>query len=150
MIRRGEKGFTLVEILVAMGLLVIGMSGVIALFSGALDLEAEAAERMDAALLLPEAVERISVEAAARVAGGSKGGKSRGDGEFGLGATNRWKCRYLFESVPGDDAGREVLARVTLVVPAPGGERTYEFGYLPIALPSDNQAILRGRTGKPQ
>ncbi len=147
--RSRQSGFTLVEILVAMGLLVIGMTGIISLFSAALDLETEASERMEASLLLPEALERVGDEAAARAnATAGARGRNRGDGEFVIGTTGRWRCRYLFESVPGDDVGREVLARVTLTVPSPGGDRRYDFGYIPIILPSDNVVILRGQPRK--
>ena len=43
--RRDASGFTLIEVLVATSLLVVGMTGVLALFGAALALESEAEER---------------------------------------------------------------------------------------------------------
>ena len=57
--RRTDRGFSLIEILVATSLLVIGMTGVLALFTTALTLESEAEQRTDVALALPEAVREI-------------------------------------------------------------------------------------------
>lgn len=144
--RRGTDGFTLIEILVAMMLLVIGMTGIISLFTTALDLEARAAERTDIGLALPDVVSAIKRDVANRAKSPNfslKPGKGM-DGEFILENLPRYRCRYNLEQIPGDVDGRGYFAEVAIVVPAPGGERSYDFGYLPIILPSPNEALIRG------
>ena len=137
-------GFTLIEVLIAMGLLVIGMTGILTLFSVALDLEAKAAERHDIAAAMPEVHQQDR-------------GRPEGPPDHRLAArtsasANEFpllrglalpRARYVVEHFPGDHDGRCVLARVQIIVPAPGGERAIDFGYLPVVLPSPNAALIR-------
>ena len=143
-----ERGFTLIEVLMAMSLLVIGMTGILTLFSVALDLEARAAERHDIASAIPEILNKIADELKGKpIVSDSRSGK-RTEGEFPLTDGSRYKCSYLVEPFPGESDGRCVLAHVRILVPAPGGERAIDFGYLPVVLPSPNAALIRGGTKK--
>lgn len=145
--RDAASGFTLIEVLIAMALLVIGMTGILTLFSVALDLEAKAAERHDVSAALPDVVNRIADDLARRSgAADSRSALKKGGGEFKLSETSRYKCSYTIEALPGDHDGRCVLARVQIIAPAPGGERAIDFGYVPVVLPSPNAA--RVRSGK--
>ncbi len=146
--RGPREGFTLIEILIAMALLVIGMTGIMTLFSVALDLEAKAAERQAVATALPDVINRISDDLAQRSkAGADSRAVAKGTaGVFPLSEGSRYKCSYTIEALPGDHDGRCVAARVQIIVPAPGGERAVDFGYVPVVLPSPNAA--RVRSGK--
>jgi prepilin-type N-terminal cleavage/methylation domain-containing protein len=141
-----QGGFTLIEVLMAMSLLVIGMTGILTLFSVALDLESRAAERHDIASAIPEILNQIADELKGKpISTDSRPGK-RTEGEFPLSDGSRYKCSYLVEPFPGEHDGRCVLAHVKILVPAPGGERAIDFGYLPVVLPSPNAALIRGGT----
>jgi prepilin-type N-terminal cleavage/methylation domain-containing protein len=146
MMRERVAGFTLIEVLMAMSLLVIGMTGILTLFSVALDLEAKAAERHEVASAIPEVLNQIADELKGKpISADSRPGK-RTEGEFRLSPGSRYKCSYLVEPFPGDHDARCVLAHVKIIVPAPGGERAIDFGYLPVVLPSPNAALIRGGT----
>jgi prepilin-type N-terminal cleavage/methylation domain-containing protein len=146
MTARNEPGFTLIEVLIAMALLVIGMTGILTLFSVALDLEAEAAERHDVASAMPEVLRLVAEDLRGRAASTDSRALRGSRREFPLAAGSRYKCAYEVEAYPGDHDGRCLLARVQIIVPAPGGERAIDFGYLPVVLPSSNAALLRART----
>ena len=142
--RTRTAGFTLIEVLIAMALLVIGMTAILTLFSVALDLEARAAERTDVAAAMPDVLNRIADDLSRRGGGADSRAIAKGAaGEFHLSEGSRYKCTYVVESLPGDSDGRCVLARVQIIVPAPGGERAIDFGYLPVVLPSPNAALIR-------
>jgi prepilin-type N-terminal cleavage/methylation domain-containing protein len=138
-----STGFTLIEVLLAMGLLVIGMTGILTLFSVALDLEAKAAERHEVAASIPEVINRIADDLRGRPGVTDTRPNRRVANEFPLAEGSRYRCSYEVEHFPGDHDGRCVLARVKIIVPAPGGERAIDFGYLPVVLPSPNAALLR-------
>jgi prepilin-type N-terminal cleavage/methylation domain-containing protein len=141
--RRADSGFTLIEILIAMGLLVIGMTGILTLFSVALDLEARAAERTDIAVAMPEVLNRVAEDLSGRAAATDTRSIKGARNEFPLAEGSRYRCSYVVETLPGDHDGRCVLARIQIIVPAPGGERAIDFGYLPVVLPSPNAALVR-------
>jgi prepilin-type N-terminal cleavage/methylation domain-containing protein len=140
-------GFTLIEILVAMALLVIGMTGILSLYTVAMDLQARAAERLDVAISVPELLNRVGDDFASRATGTPDGRLPKGTShEFPLQEGSRLRCAYQVEPFPGENDGRCVLARIQVVVPGRGGERSIDFGYLPIVLPSPNAALLRSGT----
>jgi prepilin-type N-terminal cleavage/methylation domain-containing protein len=145
---RRDSGFTLIEVLLAMGLLVIGMTGILTLFSVALDLEAKAAERHEVASAMPEVINRIADDLKGRPLSAESRSNRRVANEFPLTEGSRYKCSYVVEHFPGDHDGRCVFARVQIIVPAPGGERAIDFGYLPVVLPSPNAALIRTGTKK--
>lgn len=139
--RRDASGFTLIEVLVATSLLVVGMTGVLALFGAALALESEAEERTDVALALPEALREIDAVLGAAVYGGKATGAAAGNrkaalgGEFPLeSAGGAYVCRWSAEAAPGAEDGRAVFVKVEIVVGAgTGDEKVYDFGRLPAA-----------------
>jgi hypothetical protein len=126
-----------------MGLLVIGMTGILTLFSVALDLEAKAAERHDVAAAMPDVINKIADDLKGRPAATDSRSNSRVANEFPLTDGSRYRVSYVVEHFPGNHDGRCVLARVQIIVPAPGGERAIDFGYLPVVLPSPNAALIR-------
>jgi prepilin-type N-terminal cleavage/methylation domain-containing protein len=139
-------GFTLIEVLIAMGLLVIGMTGILTLFSVALNFEAQAAERTDIANAMPEIMNRVAADLRVRTSSADTRALKGQRNEFPLAPGSRYRCSYTVELFPGEHDGRCVLARIQVIVPAPGGERAVDFGYIPIVLPSPNAALLRAET----
>jgi prepilin-type N-terminal cleavage/methylation domain-containing protein len=143
--RRGERGFTLIEILVASTLLVVGMTGILALFTTALALEAEAEERTDVALALPEALREVESEVGAAAYGikkpadpkaGDPARKKAGlGGEFDLAmAGGAYRCRWSTEAAADGSDARAVFVHLRIVVGAgTDDEKVYDFGRLPIA-----------------
>ncbi len=57
--RRRESGFTLIEMVVALGVLLLGMISVLSLFTAAISLHKEAIDQTDCALLAEEVVGRV-------------------------------------------------------------------------------------------
>jgi prepilin-type N-terminal cleavage/methylation domain-containing protein len=143
--RSEERGFSLIEILVAASLLVIGMSGILALFTTALALEAEAEERTDVSLALPEALREIEhavgVAAYGKKAVGARGAAVPAKGQGGLGgefdlmfAGGAYRCRWSTDAPPDAVDARAVFAHVRIVVGAgTADEKVYDFGRLPMA-----------------
>jgi hypothetical protein len=136
--RRSEAGFSLIEILVATSLLVVGMTGILALFTAALTLEAEAERRTDVALALPEAMRRIDAAlfTSSKSSGAAgTGGASKTTGEFDLvAAGGSYRCRYEVEGETGDGPTRAYFVRVRIVAAAgTSDEKVYDFGRVPTA-----------------
>lgn len=146
MTRRHESGFTLIEILISMGLLVIGMTGILTLFSVALELESRAAERHDVASAMPEVMRLVAEDLRGRAQGADSRALRSSRREFPIAPGSRYRCAYDVEAYPGDHDGRCLLARVQILVPGAGGDRAIDFGYLPVVLPSPNAALLRAGT----
>jgi prepilin-type N-terminal cleavage/methylation domain-containing protein len=57
--RKRESGFTLIEMVVALGILLIGMVSVLALFTTAVSLHKEAIDQTESSLLAEEVVSRV-------------------------------------------------------------------------------------------
>ena len=70
---RRDRGFTLVEVMVAMGILVVGMSTVLGLLSFALSLHRTSAERAESALALEAVVAELRAQAFPPQKGGKAG-----------------------------------------------------------------------------
>ncbi len=138
--RRSDQGFSLIEILVATALLVIGMTGVLALFTTALTLEAEAEQRTDVALALPEAVREIETVLGVAAYGGkavgaAAAGQAKGvlSGEFPLRAAGgSYRCRWSVDAAPGGLDARASFVKIEIVIGAgTGDEKVYDFGRIP-------------------
>jgi prepilin-type N-terminal cleavage/methylation domain-containing protein len=141
------RGFSLIEVLVAMGLLAIGMSGIMALFSTGLAMQKEAVERMDMDILVSGILAQVEEDLAARAAG-SGGAASLNGATFAVPGNPTYRYRVFVEDLPDDPAGRVVLCRVQVIARARGRERLYDLGYLPV-VPRENQdALIRGLPGR--
>jgi len=134
-----------VEVLVAMGLLAVGMTGILSLFGAAVTLERESSERMDVALLLPGVMDEVTLELNRRARGQvGKADVAALDGStFPVSQNPRYSYRITLADDPTDPAGRIVLCRVELLARVRGGFRSYDFGYLPIVLEADNDARIQ-------
>ena len=147
---RSESGFTMTEVLVAMGLLAVGMTGILSLFAAAVQLQQESAERMDVALLFPGVMSEVRAELTRRVSGkeGRSGMKSLEGILLPVPGNARYRYRVSLEEDPTDPSGRVVLCRVELLAKTRGALRAYDFGYLPIILEKDNDDRIRVMLGQ--
>ena len=136
---RQDQGMTLIEVLVAMALLAIGMSGILALFSTAVSLQAQATVRLDVALLFPGVVQAITQDLSVRA--GSGGLAS--DGEYPVPGAPRYRYRVLVREDPTEPDGDVRMCRVSLVAVIGGQENVYDFGYLPMVPADDREALKR-------
>ena len=152
--RRG--GFSLIEVMVAMGLLVIGMSGIFALFSAALALQKEATENIDVGLHLLGIQAEIERDLAERLwgeDGSGKGGKngdlSALDGaEFEVPGDPRYRYRITVQPIPDDPRQRGFLCHVVVLARRRGQDSEHDLGYLPVIPRRDNDALIREALGQ--
>jgi prepilin-type N-terminal cleavage/methylation domain-containing protein len=136
---REDRGMTLIEVLVAMALLLVGMSGILALFSTAVSLQAEATERLDVALLFPGVIQSITEDLAGRAGAGALAL----DGEYPVPGAPRYRYRVLVREDPTDPGGPVRMCHVSLVAVIGGQESVYDFGYLPVVPADDRDALKR-------
>jgi len=148
--KRADSGFTLTEVLVAMGLLAIGMAGVLSLFSAAVTLQRESATRMDVALLLPGVMAEVRAELSQRAFGKEgRAGMKRLEGiELPVPGNPRYRYRITLEDDPTDPSGGIILCRVELLARERGTSRAYDFGYLPLILEKDNDDRIQELLGQ--
>ncbi|MBI1852650.1 MAG: prepilin-type N-terminal cleavage/methylation domain-containing protein [Planctomycetes bacterium] len=57
--KRGDRGFTLIEMVVALGVLLVGMVSVLALFTTAISLHKEAIDQTESSLIAEQVMTRI-------------------------------------------------------------------------------------------
>jgi prepilin-type N-terminal cleavage/methylation domain-containing protein len=147
---RARGGFSLIEILVAMGLLVVGMSGILALFSASLALQKQAAERLDVGLSLSAIQAEVEQDLARRLAADSKVSPLKLSGaEFPVPGDRVYKYRVTLQALPGDASGRGYLCRVVVVARERGQENLYDLGYIPVVPRPDNDALIRSTQEEP-
>lgn len=145
-----QAGFTLVEILVAFALLLVGMTGIISMFSAGLRLERAGTRAFDGALLLDEITPAVREEIRARAAGAS------GE-EIVIGRTpvpDRPGLSYDAAARPIEDSldGRGYLVRVRVFSAGADEDDASSFGWLPMELePSfDELTATAGTQSRPK
>lgn len=141
--RSKQAGFTLVEVLAAMMVLLVGMVGVFALFAASLDLQKEATERMDVALNLSAVMSQVQADLAERVEGKGKSASSLSGQTFPVPGNKGYSYRVTLEPIPDDLSGRGFFCRVEIIARYRGEERVYDMGYRPIVPEADNDARIR-------
>jgi prepilin-type N-terminal cleavage/methylation domain-containing protein len=145
--KRIEAGFTLVEIIVAMGVLLVGMTGIFSLFATALGLQREATERMDTALNLPSIMSEVENEVAIRFQDPQKGPDVLNGAVFPVPGNAAYRYRLTVEPMPDDPEGRAFFCRIEILARYRGQERVYDMGYRPIIPEPDNEARIRQLLG---
>lgn len=141
---RLEAGFTLVEVLVALMVLLTGMVGVFALFAAALELQKEATERLDVAMNLSAVMSQVQSDLSERMEGkDAKGAESLNGETFPVPGNEGYRYRVTLEPIPDDPSGRGFLCKVVILARHRGEERAYDMGYRPIVPEPDNDARIR-------
>lgn len=146
-----DTGFTLIEVLVAMGVLVIGMTGILALYTASVAIQKEATERSDVAVHVSGVMAAIE-DALDRAS--EQGEDRRGALEALSGRTipvpNDARYRYQLTVVPdpSDDGGTIFLCRVVLLARRKGRDQVHDFGYFPIVPERGNDRRIRELLGR--
>lgn len=140
---RRRRGFSLIEVLLAMGILVVGMTGILALFNTALQLQRRAAERIDASLHIPTVLAAVESDLAARLADTRANRGSLDGAIFDVPGDARWRYRVHTTPIPRDPIGRGLLCRIELLPVRGDEERSFDLGYLPVIPRADNDALMR-------
>ncbi|MSR74901.1 MAG: prepilin-type N-terminal cleavage/methylation domain-containing protein [Planctomycetes bacterium] len=138
-----RQGFSLIEVLLAMGILVVGMTGILALFNTALQLQKRATERIDLSLHIPTVMSEIEADLATRLAQNARSVQKLDGSVFPVPGDARWRYRVTTAAIPGDPIGRGLLCRVELLSLRGGEDQVYDLGYLPVVPRVDNDAFLR-------
>jgi len=147
MARRAD-GFTLIEVLVAMFILAIGVTGVLGVFTTGVGLQKEATERMDVALMLPGILDGVQEELSRQARGEDRDVLPTFEGRtFVVPGWERYHYRVRLEQDPNDPTNRVWLCSVELLAPPVGEGRVYAFPYLPIVPEEDNDARIRALLG---
>ena len=146
--RHTGAGFTLVELLVAFTILLIGMTGIITMFSAGLMLEREGDLLQDTSLVQSELESEVRRELARRVAAGGESidldfARREVPGRLGL----EWQADVV--PVPDDDTGRAFLVRITVFSPGAPREREFTWGYLPVAVAPDHAKLIEDVIKRP-
>ena len=138
-------GFSLIEVMAAMGLLVIGMSGILALFSAALALQKEATERLDVGMLWLAVQAEVERELAERVELKGRAKLKELDGiELPVPGDPKYRYRATLQPMTDDPLGRGYWARIEILARTQGRGRVHDLGYVAIIPEKDNDALIRG------
>ncbi|MAG57295.1 MAG: hypothetical protein CMJ83_13460 [Planctomycetes bacterium] len=144
-----QAGFTLIEILVAMGILLMGMTGIFAVFAASLALQKEATERFDVSMQLSAVMAQVQGDLAASLDGKSAGDATRLSGQrFPVPDNPNYSYRVWLEPIPDDPSGRGWFCRIEIIAKSRGDERVYDMGYRPIIPEPDNDARIRKLLGQ--
>lgn len=139
---QSRGGFSLIEVLIALGVLLVGMTGVLALFTTALGLQQRAVERQEIAREADAIVLRIEDDLTRRITGGGEAVRITGV-EFPVPGQQRMRYVADLEPIPDDPGGRGVFAHVRLLVRERGRDREYDLGALTIVPRPDQDALIR-------
>jgi prepilin-type N-terminal cleavage/methylation domain-containing protein len=143
-----QAGFTLVEILIAMSILLLGMTGIFSLFSTALSLQKEATERFDVSIQLSSIIAQVQDDLAHRVSASGGSGTKGLDGQtFPVPGSNQYTYRVTLEPIPDAPDDRGFFCRIEILAKNRGDERVYDMGYRPIVPEPDNDARIRELLG---
>jgi prepilin-type N-terminal cleavage/methylation domain-containing protein len=137
-----QAGFTLIEILVALSVLLVGMAGVISLFSTGLSLERKSSTSIDAAVALQDVIPKVHAEMELRLKGSPEAEafriqRTKLDGWVGF--------DYSADAIPivGAVDGSAYLLKVTVIPQGQPEEDGYSYGYLPLSLGVNYEDLVR-------
>jgi prepilin-type N-terminal cleavage/methylation domain-containing protein len=140
-----RRGFTVIEVLLAMSLLVIGMTGIMSIFTVALALQKEATERWDAGINLLQVQAEVERDLGARLGGSTKAGPADLSGkDYPVPGEPGLRYRVTLEAMADDPTGRGFWGRIEIIARAKGQERSYDLGYVPLIPERTNDALIRG------
>ncbi len=140
-----NRGFTVIEVLLAMSLLVIGMTGIMSIFTVALSLQKEATERWDAGINLHQVQAEVERDLGARLNGSTKAGPGDLTGkDFPVPGEPGLRYRVTLEAMSDDPTGRGFWGRIEPIARSRGQERVYDLGYVPLIPERTNDALIRG------
>lgn len=138
---RADAGFTLVEILVAFTILLVGMTGIIAMFGTGLKMERRGRDAYESALLIDELRSEVRKELRARVKAGAAGEIRIEEREV----PGQPELRYRVRAVPIPEAKEAGgwLVEIRVAPPGTDEEDAYSFGWLPWQLGPEYDELVR-------
>ena len=139
--RRNERGFTLVELLVAFSIMLVGMTGIIAMFSAGLSLERRSTLMVEANLSLEELLPHVRRELALQA-------KEGGGGALAIARTQvpgRNDLEYAAEAepMPGSLDGSEYLMKLTVWATGAADDDGFSYGHLPFRIVATYEQLVR-------
>ncbi len=137
-----EAGFTLVEILVALTVLLVGMAGIIGLFSTGLTLERRSTLAIDTAVALRDIEPQIKAEITTRLAAGV----DVADLSTPRSPIPGWQgLDYLTEvlPLPGSETNEGYLLKITVVPRGVQEDKGFSYGFLPIRLGQNYERLIK-------
>ena len=144
--RGPESGMTLVEVLVAMGVLVIGMSAILALFNTAVFIQKTAAERNDVSTLASGVLARVRDDLSGRLAEGGR--EALGAGVIlPVPGHPRYHYRVEVDDDPSDPDGRAIFCHIEILAKRRGEWVPYDLGYFPVIPEANNDERIRRLLG---
>ncbi len=134
-------GFTLVELLVAFSILLVGMTGIVGLFSAGLNLARDAEVELDAAAAQAELQDLVRERLRALTRDG-------GDGEIHLErepVPGREGLEYAVDAMPypGEVGKPGWLVRIRVIPRGAAEDEGYDWGYLPMSLRPSFEELVR-------
>ena len=142
---RRDAGFTLLGVLVAFTILLVGIAGIVTAFSSGLTLEREGALAFDSHYLLEELAPTIKAELRERVARGESGQIEirRRD------VLTRPGLAYEATAIQaqGDRLGQGYLVKIDIVSQSPRGERRTSLDWVPMILGPSPEDLARKMMG---
>jgi prepilin-type N-terminal cleavage/methylation domain-containing protein len=136
-----EAGFTLIEVLVAFSILLVGITGIITAFSAGLALEREGSMTFDAHHLLEELGPTVKSDLMVRTQAGESGDlrltRRPVPGYPGL----EYEVQAM--PMPDDVLGHGYLVKIDIIAQRPGGERRTSLDYVPMILAPSTEDLVR-------
>ncbi len=138
---RPRRGFTIIELIIAFTILLVGMTGIITMFSAGLTLDREGTLRADTARILDELQPTVHRRLFEQLQQGGDGGLSL-TREVVPGFPHLdYDAQCL--SMPNDEQGRGYLVTITLYSPGEPDEKTFSYGPLPMILEPDPEEMVQ-------
>jgi len=144
-----QGGFTLIEILVAFSLLLVGMTGIITMFATGMRLERAGSVAFDGAVVLdelqPQIIEKLRKMRA----------QDGGAGELSIARTDvpgQPGLTYTARAVPfpGDEDGHGYLVNVFVMPAGVTEEDAFSLGWLPVRLQPRFEELVRKAEEEPE
>lgn len=138
---RDNSGFTLVELLVAFSIMLVGMTGIIAMLSAGLAMERRSTLVIEANLALEELLPRVRAELALQTNEG--GGASLAIARTQVPGRNDLEYAVEAEPMPNSSDGTEYLMKLTVWATGAVDEDGFSYGYLPFRIARTYEELVR-------
>lgn len=136
-----QSGFTIIELIIAFTILLVGMTGIITMFSAGLNLERAGSLRADTALILDELQPVVHRRLHAQLLEGEDEALSLIREPVPGFPSLDYDARCV--PMPNDELGRGFLVTITVYAPAQPEEKTFSYGPLPMILEPSHEELVQ-------
>lgn len=138
-----QSGFTLAEILIAMSVLLIGMAGIISMFTAGLNMERRSSLAIDSAVALRDVEPLVRAETVRRLALGEK------ENDFDIPRTPipGWiGLDYTAQIMPivGNESNEGYVMKITVIPMGAPEDKGFTYGFLPLRFGPTYEEMVRG------